>query len=168
MKEISYLEAMAPLSEQLDKGGVFLTVDGEKANTMTIGWAAIGSSWHRPVVMVLVRPQRHTYSLIENAKDFTVSIPADGTLKKELAFAGTKSGRDYYKFDGHGLTAVPAQKVKAPIVGECPLHLECRIVAKQMLSGDEMDERMRDFAYPQRDYHKIYFGEIVACYRTDE
>ena len=168
MKEVSFLDVMAPLTEHLDKNGVFLTVAGEPANTMTVGWATIGSSWHKPIVMVLVRPQRHTFSLMEQAEDFTVSIPTKNPLKAELAFAGTKSGRDFNKFEGHGLTAVPAQKVKAPIVAECGLHLECRIVHQQMLTGDEMSDDVNDHSYPQRDYHKMYFGEIVACYTTDE
>ena len=53
--------------------------------------------------------------MIKNAGEFTVSVPTKVPLAEELKFAGTKSGRDFNKFDGHGLTALPAQEVGAPI-----------------------------------------------------
>lgn len=168
MKEISYTQIIGPMAEKLANGGVFLTVNGEKANTMTIGWGSAGIYWGKPVCVVLVRPQRHTYSLIENADEFTVSVPTTNPLKEELAFAGTQSGRDYDKFQGHGLTAVPGQKVNTPIVGECGLHLECKIVHRQVLQEDAKDQPTFTRAYPLKDYHIMYWGEIVSAYTTDE
>lgn len=168
MKDINYTQLLVPMAEKLANGGIFLTVNGEKANTMTIGWASAGVYWGKPVCVVLVRPQRHTCALLENADEFTVSIPTKNPLTDELRFAGTQSGRDYDKFDGHGLTALPGQKVSAPIVGECGLHLECRIVHRQALVEDKDDQPIFTRAYPQKDYHIMYWGEIVASYTTDE
>jgi len=80
------------------KNGAFLTVkSGEAINTMTIGWATIGFVWRKPIITVAVRLLRHTFSIIEMAEDFTVSIPSSD-MKKEIMFCGTKSGRDYNKF----------------------------------------------------------------------
>lgn len=168
MRELNYLDVLGYATDKMSHQGVFLTVPGETANTMTIGWGWIGYCWKKPVFVAAVRPQRHTYELIKKAGCFTVSVPTSRELKAELAMAGTKSGRDINKFEGHGLTAVPAQQVEAPIVGECGLHFECRIVMNGFMMGDTIDREIMDRCYPQNDLHELFFGEIVACYATDE
>lgn len=168
MKRIQYTEAMQLATERLGGKGIFLTVNGNPANTMTIGWGSIGIYWGKPVFMVVVRPQRHTFELLNQAKEFTVSVPTDRDMGAELIYAGTKSGRDEDKFSGHGLTALPAQKVSAPIIGECGLHFECRVLLTQPMTEDQMAPEISEKIYPTKDYHIMYFGEIVDCYRTDE
>lgn len=168
MKEINYLDALRTTTEHLAKGGVFLTVGGKTPNTMTIGWASVGYMWNRPVFTVLVRPQRHTFDIIKAAGEFTVSVPTKNPLKQELIFAGTKSGKDYNKFEGHGLSAVPAQEVDAPVVGECGLHFECRTLLVQDMTPDRMVDELVNGTYVAGDFHTMFFGEIVRCYTTDE
>jgi len=169
MKQLNYNDILGILNEKLANGGVFFNVNGENGpNTMTIGWAYMGTSWRKNIFIAMIRPQRYSFELIEKTGEFTVSIPTADPLKKQLAFAGTESGRDVNKFDGHGLTAVPAQCVKAPIIKECGLHIECRVVSKQLLSGEFMQADVHDRCYPADDYHMLYFGEVVACYSTDE
>ena len=56
----------------------------------------------------------------------------------------------------------------APIVGECGLHYECRVVLTQEMTEDRMAPEVLRTAYPRRDLHTIYFGEIMTCYRIDE
>ncbi|MDL2205743.1 flavin reductase family protein [Eubacteriales bacterium OttesenSCG-928-N13] len=168
MKQISYLDAMALTTERMSNGGVFLSVGGDVPNTMTIGWGAVGYYWKKPVFTVVVRPSRHTYPVLNERKCFTVSVPTGDPLKQQLGFTGTKSGSELNKFDGHGLTAVPAQQVDAPIVKECGLHFECVVRLVQDMTTDQMDPQVEQSAYPTGDLHRMYFGEIVACYRTDE
>ena len=168
MKKLDYTEAMAHTAEKLAHGGAFLTVGGDRPNTMTIGWGAIGVCWGKPVLNVYVRPQRHTYGLLKAAGEFTVSVPTVRPLRAELAFAGTASGRDVDKFAGHGLTAAPAQAVAAPIVQECGLHFECRVKLAQDMTAEQMDNGIAANVYPERDFHTIFMGEIIACYTTDE
>ena len=168
MKNVDFNQVLPQFNEKLANGGIFLTVNGEKANTMTIGWAQAGHMWQKNIVTVLVRPQRYTYELIEKADEFTVSIPTKNALKAELAFAGSKSGRDFDKFEGHGLTAVPGQTMETPVVGECGLHLECKILHRQVLTDDARDRDGYAKMYPMKDYHIMYYGEVVACYSTDE
>lgn len=168
MREMDLTEVMPLVTRRLEKGGVFLSVGGRTPNTMTIGWAFFGPAWRKRLFIALVRPQRHTFEMLEGAEDFTVSIPTLRPLKEELAFAGSRSGREFDKFQGHGLTAAPARLVQAPIVAECGVHLECRIVNKQMLLGKDMDPEVQKRCYPMEDYHMLYFGEVVACYTTDE
>lgn len=154
------------LLEKMYHGGVFLTVGGETPNTMTIGWGSIGVYWYMDVMTVCVRPQRHTYTLLETNPEFTVSVPIKNDCKEQLRFAGSVSGRDVDKFDGHGLTAVPGRSVNAPVVGECGLHFECRLKMKTDMAN--MDQGVLDRWYPERDLHTLYFAEIVDCYYTEE
>ena len=72
MERIDYMQVAEEAMDQI-RVGAFLTVKaGEALNTMTIGWATIGIVWSRPIFMVAVRLSRHTFSLIEEADDFTV------------------------------------------------------------------------------------------------
>lgn len=168
MKQIKLVDAMALVTQRLGENGVFLNVGGETPNTMTIGWAMPGRIWNRDVFVALVRKQRHSWHMLREAGEFSVSVPTKNALRDELKFAGTRSGRDVDKFSGHGLTALPAQRVGAPIVGECGLHIECKTLLTQDLSPDAMDASIRNGVYRANDFHTMFFGEIVACYSTDE
>ena len=168
MKTISYLDAMRETTDKLAHGGVFLTVGGKTPNTMTIGWASVGYFWNKPVFIAVVRPQRHSYELLKKAGEFTVSVPTRLPLKAELAYAGSRSGRDEDKFSGHGLTAAPAQQVSAPIVAECGVHFECKVRLVQDMTPEQMDPAIIDYTYSAGDFHTMFFGEIVACYSTDD
>ena len=168
MKNLNYLDIIRETTDRMTHGGVFLNVDGARPNTMTIGWGWVGFSWGKPVFTVVVRHSRHTLGLLKAAGEFTVSVPTKNPLRKELAYAGTVSGRDEDKFDGHGLTAAPAQVVGAPIVGECGLHFECKVRLVQDMTPDLMDRDVLDRNYADGDFHTLFFGEIVACYSTDE
>ena len=168
MKDMNFNDVLGILNDKLAHGGVFLNVAGETPNTMTIGWAYMGTSWRSNIFIAMVRPQRHTFDLLEKAGEFTVSVPTKNPLRAELAFAGTESGREHNKFEGHGLTALPAKEVGAPIIAECGLHIECRVINKQWLQGDAMKDDVKGRCYPEEDYHMLYFGEVVACYSTDD
>ncbi|MDO4540565.1 MAG: flavin reductase family protein [Syntrophomonadaceae bacterium] len=163
-ENISWQDSRAFL-EQLPRGA-FLTVShGGRLNTMTIGWGSIGHIWQRPVIMVMVRYSRHTHQLIKDAPDFTVSLPLDGNLKKELGQAGTKSGRDMDKFAELSLAPQPALKTVSPVIKGGGLHYECRVIYKQEMDENALDAEIRDQYYSDGDYHVLYYGEIVACYR---
>jgi len=153
-------QAMAQIRE-----GAFLTVKAGKAmNTMTIGWATIGYVWSRPIMMVAVRVSRHTFGLIEQAKDFTVSIPSLD-MAHELDFCGTRSGRDYDKFKECNLPVGPGQRVDSPIINVPGLHYENKIVYKSAMDPAFISPEVSQALYAAGDYHTLYFGEIVDCYR---
>ena len=164
MKSVDYM-AVAEAAIKKIKSGAFLTVRaGDRLNTMTIGWATIGFCWRKPVFMVAVRDSRHTFTIIEDAEDYTVSVPA-GNMKEEIMYCGTKSGRDGDKFEACGLKTIPGQKVASPVIDVPGIHIECRIVFKSAMDPVHLSA---DYAslYPEKDYHTLYFGEIVACYET--
>ena len=115
--------------------------------------------------MVAVRNSRHTFSIIEKALDFTVTVPS-GDMKDVLMFCGSNSGRDLNKFKACDLIPVAAQKTISPVLKMPGIHLECRICFKAPMDSSYLDPALEDL-YPAKDYHTLYFGEITACYETD-
>ncbi len=166
MKRVDYM-AVAQKAVAKIKEGAFLTVkSGETINVMTIGWATIGYVWRKPIMMVAVRLSRHTFNIIETAEDFTVSIPSSD-MSKEIMFCGTKSGRDHDKFKECNLQVSESQEVVTPIIQVPGLHYECKIVYKSAMDPAYLNEGYNTALYPEKDYHTLYFGEIVDCYEID-
>ena len=160
-------EAFDLLNKQLPKG-VFLTVKNDnKVNTMVIGWATVGRVWGKEIMTVMVRFSRNTYDLIKNADSFTVSVPEYDTMKKEIAFMGTKSGRDFNKYKETGLTLSDAKNVESPIINEAKVHYECKIVYKQSMDPTgiiDYENIEKRFYEGNNDYHMIFYGEILNVY----
>lgn len=96
-----------------------------RPNIITIAWAGTICS-NPPMVSISVRPERYSYSILKETKEFVINLTT-----KELAYAtdycGVKSGRDVDKFKEMKLTAVPGKEVKAPLIGESPVCLECKV-----------------------------------------
>ena len=63
-----------------------------------------------------------------------------------------------------GLTKLRANKVNAPLLGECDLHFECKIVGKQKLTKEVLLPDIDTAWYSDGDYHTLYYGEIVGTY----
>ncbi len=164
----NFVENLELGMEKLHKIGAFLTVkEGDRVNTMTISWGNIGFEWRRPIFTALVRKSRYTFDLIEKAESFTVSVPVNNNLKKELGFCGSKSGRDFDKFKECNLELVPSKAVETPIIGgEDMIHYECKIVYKQAMDPSLLDKKIQEECYGDDDYHTLYYGEIVECYRS--
>src|SRR5690606_39122343 len=113
-----------------------------------------------PVFIVLVRESRYTHELLENADDFTVSIPLDDKMNKALGFCGSKSGRDYDKFKECGLNLLDGKKVNSPVIGDCQMIYECKIIYKHDMDLQLLDEVIRNKWYSSESKHTIYYGEI--------
>jgi len=143
-------------------GLLLVSLDGRgRPNAMTIGWGSIGIYWATPVFVVPVRKSRYTYVCLEKTEDFTVNV-LPRRLADAAAFCGTVSGRDHDKFAEAGLTAAPSLAVKSPIIEECVIHYECKLVHANDLVPKALVTRMRRSMYPRGDYHSFFFGEIVA------
>lgn len=163
-RDISYYEYAQEALAQLPKGALLTVRDGEKHNTMTIGWGTIGFIWQKPIFVVAVRYSRHTYGLLEKAGEFTVSLPIREDLSRALALCGSKSGRDMDKIAAASLTLHPGKVLKTPIIDDCSLHYECKVVYQQAMEPRTVDEGIRSRSYSQGDFHVLYYGEIVASY----
>jgi flavin reductase (DIM6/NTAB) family NADH-FMN oxidoreductase RutF len=135
--------------------------DSGKLNPMTIGWGVFGWIWGRPIFTVLVRPSRYTYGCIEATGDFTVNVqPAD--RRDAVDFCGTQSGRERDKMAALDLTPLPSRRIRSPGIAECPIVFECRVAAKNDILPPEVIEDIKGHYYPEGDYHRVYFGQIMA------
>ncbi|MCP5114290.1 MAG: flavin reductase family protein [bacterium] len=166
---IQYTDYFAETMRRMREDGLLLvttSADGQP-NVMTIGWGTIGSIWARPTFVVLVRPSRYTYSRLEEVGDFTVNVPPPG-LADAVAHCGTVSGRDHDKFQEKRLTIVGSQQVRPPVIEECVIHYECRTLHRNDMVPEAVVQAVLDDAYPEGDFHRIYFGEIVAAYAEED
>ena len=149
----------------LQTQGAFLTVkSGDKINTMTIGWGNVGYVWNRPIFTVMVRKSRYTNDLLETSDNFTVSIPLSKKLKSELMVCGIKSGRKIDKFKECNLTLQKSKKIDTPIIAECDLFYECKIVYKQEMNPRLLSEDIVKSSYDNGDCHTLYYGQILETY----
>lgn len=167
IKHVPYDQYLNEVTHRLTNGGIFLTTKDEKINTMIIGWGGITYYWNKPIFLVPVRASRYTHPALDSTEYFTVSIPMNSDLKKEISFCGTKSGRDFDKLKECGLTPVPGKFVPVPIIGECSLHYECKVVYKQPIDPSLLNDNINERHYKDSDYHTMFYGEIAACYITD-
>ncbi len=162
---VRYTDLFAQTIQRMREDGLLLVTLGAdgKANVMTIGWGTMGSIWSRPVFIVLVRPSRHTYSRLEQVSEFTINVPP-AELAEAVSHCGTVSGRDHDKFQEMGLTPIASRDVRPPIIKECVVHYECRALHRNDVVPDALAEVVREEFYATGDFHRVYFGEIVAAY----
>lgn len=96
-----------------------------KDNLFTVAWAGTVCT-NPPMVSISVRPERYSCHMINETGEFVINLTTE-----KLAFAtdycGVRSGRDVDKFQETGLTREPALYVKAPMVKESPVSIECRV-----------------------------------------
>jgi flavin reductase (DIM6/NTAB) family NADH-FMN oxidoreductase RutF len=76
---------------------------------------------------VSIRPSRFSHRIIRESECFTVNIPTREILR-QVDLCGVVSGRDGDKFARSGLTPMDGSAVDAPIVAECPVNFECRVI----------------------------------------
>jgi len=145
--------------------GWFLLTSGDFAaghyNTMTVSWGSLGCMWGRPFAQVVVRPQRYTYEFMEKYPTFTLSAFAP-KFRPALDLLGVKSGRDGDKIGEAGLTVEAACKVPAPAFAEARLVIECRKLYWQNFDPAHFVDPALNQNYPRGDYHRMYYGEILA------
>jgi len=132
-------------------------------NTMTVGWGSLGTMWGRPFAQVVVRPIRYTYQFMERYDTFTLcAFPKD--CRDALQLLGTKSGRDGDKIAEAGLTPIASTRIAAPGFAEAELIIECRKIYWDDLDPARFLDPRIERHYPQKAYHRIYFGQIVAIW----
>ena len=162
MEKIDYMAVAENVMGQIKKGAFLTVKSGDRLNTMTIGWGLIGFVWRKPIFMVAVRNSRHTFTIIEKAADFTVTVPTTD-MHEPLMFCGSKSGRDVDKYKACNLKVAKAQQTVSPIIETPAIQFECNIRFKAPMDPKYLDKTYHEL-YPAKDYHTLYFGEIVDCY----
>lgn len=119
----------------------------EEYNLITVAWTGTLCT-NPPMCYISVRPERHSYSIIKKNMEFVLNLTTE-----DMAFAtdwcGVRSGRDYNKFEEMKLTPGKATVVKAPVVEESPLCIECRV--KEIISLGSHDMFMAEVVNVRAD-----------------
>lgn len=135
---------------------------GEKAfNTMTVAWGSLGTMWSKPFAQIVVRFSRYTFGFAERYESFTLSALPD-SLRPAMQLLGSKSGRDSDKIAEAGLTPIASSSVAAPSFAEAELVIECHKMYWDDINPAHFLDVTIEANYRNRDYHRIYFGEVVA------
>ena len=114
----------------------------EEYNLFTVAWTGTVCT-NPPMCYISVRPERHSYEIIKRTGEFVINL-TNSRLSRATDWCGVRSGRDYDKFAEMGLTAEAAAVVKAPVVAESPVAIECRV--KQIIPLGS---------------HDMFIGEVV-------
>lgn len=117
-------------------------------NIITVAWTGTICT-NPPMVYISVRPERHSYQMIKKTGEFVINLTT-----RELAFAtdycGVKSGREVDKFKELCLTRQKASKVSAPLIGESPVNIECRVAECIELGS-----------------HHMFLAEVVSVHASE-
>ena len=151
----------------LKKWLVLTCGDFEKGtfNAMTVGWGSFGIMWNKPFAQVVVRPTRYTYEFMEKYESFTLcAFPKE--YRKALRVIGSKSGRDGNKIAEAGLTPIASAKVASPGFAQAELIVELKKMYWSDFDPDHFLDNTIENNYPLKDYHRAYFGEILAINAT--
>jgi flavin reductase (DIM6/NTAB) family NADH-FMN oxidoreductase RutF len=105
-------------------------------NILTIAWTGIICT-NPAMCYISVRPERHSYSLIKKYGEYVINLTTR-KLAHATDWCGVKSGRETDKFKEMNLTPVKAQKVKAPLILESPVNLECIVREIKQLGSHDM------------------------------
>ena len=118
------------------------------SNIITIAWTGTVCT-NPPMAYISVRPERHSYQMIRETGEFVINLTT-----KDLAYAtdfcGVRSGKDVDKFAEMKLTKEAAYVVSAPMIGESPVNIECKVTEVKELGS-----------------HHMFLAEVVAVHVDD-
>ncbi len=120
-----------------------------KSNIITVAWTGTVCT-NPPMVYISVRPERYSYHMIEETGEFVINLTTE-KLAYATDYCGVKSGRDVDKFEKMHLTPEKADKVKAPMIQESPVNIECKVVKKEELGS-----------------HHMFLAEVVAVHVDEQ
>ncbi len=100
---------------------------GKRPNIITIAYIGI-VAYEPPLVQISLRRDRYSRGIIIRSGEFVVNLPTEDQVEI-TDFCGTTSGHKVDKFKAAGLTRSRGRKVKAPLIKECPVNLECKVTA---------------------------------------
>ena len=108
----------------------------EKPNALTVAWTGIINS-DPPMTYVSIRPERHSYKIIKESGEFVINL-VPRSLVRAADFCGVRTGAKMDKFKKLKLTAAEGETIKAPIIDESPICLECKVTESKLLGTHEM------------------------------
>lgn len=121
---------------------------GDSANILTVAWTGILNTVP-PKTYIAVRPRRHSHALIKESGEFVLNL-TPASLVRAADYCGMYTGAKVNKWEKCKLTPVEVEEVSAPIIGECPLSLCCKVTAIR-----------------SEGTHDLFFADIVGIYAEE-
>ena len=125
---------LARVYRLLEPGPVVMVTTARKgrANIMTLSWHTM-MEFEPPLVGCVISNRNHTFDIVKATRECVINIPTV-ELAKKVVGCGNTSGRRVDKFTAFRLTPVPASQVTAPLIDECYVNLECRVVDARLVT----------------------------------
>lgn len=120
----------------------------ENYNVLTVAWAGTVCT-NPPMTSISIRPNRHSYSLIQRTGEFVINLTTEA-LVFATDYCGVKSGSMVNKWKVANLTPLVGTRVKAPLIKESPVNIECKVVEVKALGS-----------------HDMFLAEVVAVHVDD-
>lgn len=96
-----------------------------RSNIITAAWT--GTICSDPAMLyVSIRKSRFSHHMIKESGEFVVNLTTE-ELCRATDLCGVKSGKDVDKWKEAKLTPMKAEHVKAPLIAESPVNIECRV-----------------------------------------
>ncbi|MEI7639160.1 MAG: flavin reductase family protein, partial [Syntrophus sp. (in: bacteria)] len=116
----------------LESGPVLMltTADKERTNIMTMSWHMI-IDIDPPIIGCVISDRNYTFEILKATKECVLNIPTV-ELAEQAVKCGNTSGRKVDKFNAFALTPMAAACVKAPLIDECYLNIECKVIDTRM------------------------------------
>jgi flavin reductase (DIM6/NTAB) family NADH-FMN oxidoreductase RutF len=128
-----------------------ITCQAEESLPNILTVAAIGiCCFDPPMIGVSIRPSRCSHGLIKESGEFVVNVP-NRDLLRQVDLCGSVSGKDQDKFFAAGLTALPAEVIRAPLIQQCPINIECQV--RQIITLGS---------------HDLFLAQVVATHMDEE
>ena len=119
-----------------------------RPNIITLAWVGTVCT-NPPMVSISVRPERYSYPILKETGEFVINLTTE-ELAAATDYCGVRSGRDVDKFKETGLTREKADIVKAPMIKEAPVSIECRVKEIRELGS-----------------HHMFLAEVVAVHADE-
>ena len=119
-----------------------------RSNIITLAWVGTVCT-NPPMVSISVRPERYSYPILKETGEFVINLTTE-ELAAATDYCGVRSGRDVDKFKETGLTREKADIVKAPMIKEAPVSIECRVKEIRELGS-----------------HHMFLAEVVAVHADE-
>lgn len=134
----------------------------EKANSMTASWGGFGIMWGKPVVYVVIRPQRYTKEFIDREERFSLNfLPEE--YRKVLNYMGTVSGREEDKIAAGALHVQMLDNT--PAFEESRMVMVCKKLFAQDMKADSFVEGdIIEKWYLEKDFHTLYIAQLEQVY----
>lgn len=123
--------------------------DMEKPNILTVAWTGITNTVPAKTY-VSIRPSRHSWGIIKEKGEFVLNL-TPASMARTADYCGIYTGAKVDKFKKCNLTPVAAEEVSAPMIGECPVSLCCRVSDVIPLGS-----------------HDMFLADILAVYVNEE